>query len=449
MKKIILPLLGLLSVFAVQAQTLQTSFLSDGYSYSYRLNPAFHPEYGFVGLPGIGLTTGSYIGDFSTRDIFYKDGGETVTFMNQSVASADFLDNFKDGLNKFSTESYVNLLAIGFKTHGLYNIVDLNIRNYNSAKLPYDLMRFLKDGSTAESGSYDLSGLRAHSSTFFEIGITSSWKATRKLTIGMRFKGIIGFNNSYIDMDRLTVSNVGDQWSVKSSGVIASAYDGFKIASTPEGLIDMHNTKVGKPRGLMNGYGVGADVGILYDDSSWQLSASLSDIGCVFWFHNFYGHSPSGEINYSQRYSPHNHRGSRMDNEFSDMGDMLGDALNFTMEDEFQTLGLLPLTLRLGAKYLYLSDLSFGGMATFRYDDICPFWDIRGMVNFKPVRKVELIGSLGAGSLGVSLGAFANANLGFINVFVGTDNLVGTSGSTFLPATKGSPNFIAGLNIIW
>ena len=138
-----------------------------------------------------------------------------------------------------------------------------------------------------------------------------------------------------------------------------------------------------------------------------------------------------------------------MDNEFSDMGALLGDAANFIMEDEFQTLGILPLTVRLGAKYLYLSDISFGGLATFRYDALCPFYELRGSVNYKPVRAIELIGSLGLGSLGVSVGAFANATLGFFNVFVGTENLIGTSGSTFLPASKGTPNFVAGLNILW
>ena len=92
-----------------------------------------------------------------------------------------FLGNFKKGLNKFNSENYVNLLAVGFRSGGLYNIVDFNIRNYNRGKLPYDLARFLKDGPSTD-GTYDLSGLKGHSSTFFEIGITSSWKATRKLT---------------------------------------------------------------------------------------------------------------------------------------------------------------------------------------------------------------------------------------------------------------------------
>ena len=198
----------------------------------------------------------------------------------------------------------------------------------------------------------------------------------------------------------------------------------------------------------MNGYGVGADVGVLYDDSSWQLSASISDIGCVFWFHNLYGHSPSAVKEYSAMYTPHQ-KGSAMEREFSDIGALLGDAANFIMEDEFQTLGLLPLTVRLGAKYLYLSDISFGGLATFRYDDICPFYELRGCVNYKPVKVVELIGSVGVGSLGVSLGAFANARLGFLNIFAGTENLIGTSGSAFLPSSKGSPNMVAGLNILW
>ena len=58
-------------------------------------------------------------------------------------------------------------------------------------------------------------------------------------------------------------------------------------------------------------------------------------------------------------------------------------------------------------------------------------------------------GEVGVGSLGVSLGAFANARLGFLNIFAGTENLIGTSGSAFLPSSKGAPNMVAGLNILW
>lgn len=455
MKKYLPVILALMCLNSViEAQTLQTAYFSDDFTYSYRLNPAFHPSYSFVGLPVAGAVSGSYKGDFSLRDLYYKSGGESVTFMNESVSASDFLGNFRKGMNKFSTESYTNLLALGFRAGGLYNIVDVNVRNYTSGKLPYDLARFLKEGASGE-GSYDLSGLKAHTTSFFELGITSSWKATRKLTVGMRFKGVIGFVNSYIDMDKWTISASGNKWSVSSEGVVAAAYDGLSIAGTPSyqdpsvELIDFRHTKVGKPKGLMNGYGVGADVGILYDDSSWQISASVSDIGCVFWFHNLYGHAPSGSKTYTASYTPHHHSGETIDNEFSDMGALLGDAMPFIMEDENQSLGLLPLTARFGVKYLYLSDLSFGGLATFRYNDICPFWEARGSVNYRPVKQVELVGSLGLGSLGICAGLFANAHLGFINVFAGTDNLVGTSGSAFIPSTKGSPNFVAGLNIAW
>ena len=454
MKKTIISLLCLVGTISLGAQTLQTSYFSEDFAYSYRLNPAFHSKSSFLGLPFIGSSGVAYKGNFALNDLFYKDGGERVTFMNESVPSSDFLGKFKGKAARFSNESYNNLIAIGFKAGGMYNIVDVNIRSYTSAYLPNDLMRYLKDGASSD-GTFDLSGLRAHSTSFADIGITSSWKIGRKFTMGVRFKGVIGLVNSYVDMDRMTIRHSGSDWSVSADGVIASAYDGYRIKTMPAPydpsveLIDFARTSVGEPKGVLNGYGVGADLGILYDDSSWQLSASVSDIGCIFWFHNLYGHAPSQAHEYTAEYLPHHHRGSAMDREFSDMGALLGDAFTVLKEDEYQSLGLLPLTVRLGAKYLYLSDLSFGGLATFRYDDICPFWDLRGNVNFRPVKKVELIGSLGVGSLGATIGAFANVKLGFVNIFAGTDNLLGSSISTIYPSGKGTPNVAAGLNIIW
>ena len=453
MRKTILTLACLAACTLLPAQTLQTSYFSEDFTYSYRLNPAFHPRYSFVGLPFVGSSGLNYKGDFAIGDVLYSKGGETVTFMNDAVSSADFLSNFRKGLNKFSNESYNNIIAVGFKAGGMYNIVDINLRSYNSGKLPYDFMRFLKEGASTD-GTYDLSGLHARSTSFADIGITSSWKLTRKLTIGMRFKAVIGLVDSYIDMDRFSISRSGGVYTISSEGVIASAYDGYEIASRQVDeyalpIIDLAHTKVGKPKELMNGFGVGADLGIIYDDSSWQFSASLSDIGCIFWFHNLYGHSPSGSRSYTGEYPAHHHSGSVLDNELSDMGALLSDAMGFTMEDEDQSLGLLPFTARFGAKYLYYSDLAFGGLATFRYDSICPFWDVRGNVEYKPSKKVELIGSLGAGSLGITIGAFANVRLGFVNVFAGTDNLIGSYGSKLIPSGKRTPNLAAGLNIIW
>ena len=198
----------------------------------------------------------------------------------------------------------------------------------------------------------------------------------------------------------------------------------------------------------MNGYGVGADVGFLYDDSSWQFSGSIIDIGCVFWFHNLYGHSLSSS-SFTYDFQRHSHRGTKMANEFSDMGDLMAQALQIQKEDEYQSLQALPLTARFGARYLLYSDLSFGGLATFRYDSICPFWDLRGSVNYKPVKKVELIGSLGAGTYGVTFGAFANVKVGHFNLFAGTDGLLGLRSSNFVFPGSNYPNFSFGLNIIW
>ena len=453
MKKIIIPLLGFLCCALLPAQTLSTSYFSEDFTYSYRMNPAFHPKYSFVGLPFMGSTALGYTGSFGLRDVLYKNGGEKVTFMNEAVPASDFLERFKPGMNKFTTENYANLLAVGFKAGGMYNIVDFNLRDYSSGILPYDLMRYLKEGPSTD-GSYDLSGLHARSTTFAEIGITSSWKPNRKLTIGMRFKGVIGLQNSYVNMDNLRVSKSGNDWTVSSSGVLASAYDGIDIVTyspewaPSEKLVDLSHSKIGRSPGIMNGYGVGADVGFFYDDSSWQFSASISDIGCVFWFHNLYGHTLS-TASFDYTYTPHSHRGSKMANEFSDMGELMSQALSVRKEDEYQSLQSLPLTARFGARYLLYSDLSFGGLATFRYDDICPFWDIRGSINYKPVKKVELIGSLGAGTYGITFGAFANARLGHFNIFAGTDGLLGLRSSNFVFPGTNYPNAAFGLNIIW
>ncbi len=455
MKRLFLLFLGAAICFPASAQQLKTAYISDNYIYSYRLNPAFHPEYGFIGLPVIGSTSLTYNGDFAIGDLVRMKKGELVTFANESISADEFLGNFRKGMNRISSDLSTNLFSIGFNTKGgMYSIIDVNMRNYVDGKLPYDFLRFLKTGNTKD-GTYNLDGLRVHASSFIEIGLSSSWKVRRKVTFGMRFKALLGLTDAFIDLNRMTITRSQDSWTVRASGSIGAAYDGFRIAtdnlasSEEIEILDLKNTRIGAAKEGINGYGVGADLGFLYDDSSWQISGSVSDIGCLFWFHNLYGHTPGITWYSNVDQEPHTQGGSTAKNEFSDLGELLNDVFKFKSEYEYQKLWLMPFTARFGVKYLYYSDLSFGGLATYRYDEICPFWELRGSVETMPFRWFDLIGSIGVNNYGVNAGLFANIRILYLNAFIGTDNILGAYSRGWIPSGRHIPNVMAGLNIVW
>ena len=92
-KTLISVLAAFLCCAGLGAQTLQTAYFSDNFAYSYRLNPAFNPGFSFVGLPFVGTSGSGYHGTFNVGDaLFYRNGGEKVTFMNDAVSAQDFLE---------------------------------------------------------------------------------------------------------------------------------------------------------------------------------------------------------------------------------------------------------------------------------------------------------------------------------------------------------------------
>ena len=77
-------------------QNLRTAYFLDGYTYNYKLNPAFAPERPFVALPllgniGIGVESNMGLSTF----LYPTSDGKLTTFLNKSVGDDQFLNNLK------------------------------------------------------------------------------------------------------------------------------------------------------------------------------------------------------------------------------------------------------------------------------------------------------------------------------------------------------------------
>ena len=171
MKKVfVLFLSGLLAFGAAAdlcAQDFETGYFLGGNPYAFRLNPAFQSERGIlsIGLGQTGVGTWSNLG-VSTLLYPSADGSSVYTFLNDKVSTAAFLKKIH-ARNNLDLDLNVNLLTVGFWAGDSFFTIDFNLRSLNGVGAPYDLFRFLKEG-TQEVSSFDLSGTGFRSKTFAE-----------------------------------------------------------------------------------------------------------------------------------------------------------------------------------------------------------------------------------------------------------------------------------------
>ena len=134
------------SVVALSAQqNLRTAYFLDGYTYNYKLNPAFAPERGFFAIPalgnlGIGMETNFALSTF----LYPTYDGNLTTFLNNSVDDAFFLNKLNT-LNLVSASINESLVSTGFRIGESFHTIDLSVKADAGAVVPKDLFEFLKN----------------------------------------------------------------------------------------------------------------------------------------------------------------------------------------------------------------------------------------------------------------------------------------------------------------
>ena len=130
MKRIIIFLVAVLSaaVFQLNAQqNLRTGYFLDGYTYGYKMNPAFQGERGFLAIPVLGKTSVAVESNLSLSALLYPTAdGKLATFLHPDVSADDFLKNMKHG-NMILANADLPIIAFGFRTGKSYSTIDLSL----------------------------------------------------------------------------------------------------------------------------------------------------------------------------------------------------------------------------------------------------------------------------------------------------------------------------------
>lgn len=426
-KAFVLFLSGLLALGASSdlfSQDFETGYFLGGNPYAFRLNPAFQSERGIfsIGLGQTGVGTWSNLG-ISTLLYPSSDGKSLYTFMNDSVSSAAFLKKIH-ARNNLDLDLNLNLLTVGFWTGDSFITLDFNLRSLNGVGAPYDLFRFLKEG-TQEVSSFDLSGTGFRSKTFAEAAFGWS-RHFGKFSVGFRAKGLVGVVEAEARMKNLRMTLNEDKWEIRGQGEFNASSPALRVSRDENGEIDWGSITLDDQKVGPAGYGAALDMGVSWDVMpNLTLSAAVLDFGAMRWNREIVGRTPDSGYTWTPSDEPIDGKSDAMERELEEAGEALAGLFRFkdasgTGNAAFE---MLPFRVNLGAEYRmpFYERLSVGALYTGRGGNIFARHTGRVSLNFSPADWFSMSTAATLNRLGESFGFALNLHPAGVNLMIGCD----------------------------
>lgn len=441
MKRILLIVCAIISfVGVVKAQDgNNTSYFLSNLPQRYRLNPAYQPEYKvFIGLPGLSGISLNYLNSsFTVEDMLYKRDDSVYMDINKFYKSLH-----KRNYMYFNNEN--SILSIGVKAKKWYGTLDITQRNDFLFRYNKDLFTFLKYGNI-DHPSMDFGKLGVNMNSYLEVALGLSKQINDKLTVGGRFKVLMGIANVHMtdsDLDIVTEADgtmkLHSRQNIRISAPVQIRnertgqpfplnepieWDDFDFDTDDLGVSDFLHAK--NP-------GFAIDLGGEYKwDERLKLFASLTDLGFIRWGnkennYNFYQDADflweGADISNSLNKNNEGH--ISVDSAFQKITDDLKDNFRLKSKGGSYTTMLSP-KLYLGATYQLNRTFDVGGL--FRASLVNGMFipSLTASANGRLIRNISasVSYSITRGSY-VNLGAGLTAKLGPFQLYVETDNLL-------------------------
>jgi len=438
----------------------------DGYLYKHTMNPAFYASKGYasVGVGNISLNTQSNLG---VSTFFYPtSGGNAEFFLSDNVPSSTFLGKLRQ--NNFENASLgEDLLSFGFWTKkNNFHSFSASLQVMESVSAPYNLFRFMKEGSTNGTG-YDMSGLSGRMRAYAQIAYGMSVPINDNIRVGAKVKGLLGLIYMDTKFNKFDVTLSGERWSVSTDGeLIASNVPATQNSdSVPiSDVFDLDNIDLDNMR--PSGFGAAVDLGAMWQALPWlEVSASIVDLGFLHWsldtrmstngsweYTGFDNIDPMGDGSYQDQ----------LDAKF----DELDNIVEFHPSEAGSPMDILPATVYVGAKASPNSWFSAGLLGTARLEGKYSWAELRASANVEPKHWFGVTASAAYGSFGPKLGGALNVRLPILALFVGGElssfhfvsnnpngsNKIGdlVKGESFLvPRDNLNLNLVVGLNVVF
>ncbi len=442
----------MLGWFAISAsaQMVNSAYFTESYDHRHIMNPAFAPQRGVIDIPVLSNINIGMNGNFGLGDFLYKYDDpfgeyDLVTFLHKSIDGRRFVDNLPKNLKtKMSLD--VPILGFGFYQWGGYNTFGIGMHGNLGIRTNKNLFDFIKNGQSFDGVlRYDMSDTRVDLMSYFDVSLGHSREVTDKLTMGAKYKLLLGIACQKIHYDKLVVEASDDQWIVDANGESVTSVNGLETGTEKGDYLDFGNFEI-DPSGI-SGFGMGLDLGIAYKLlDNITLSASIINLGWINWKNSLVGQA------FNEPYIYEGFQNMGRDNDIEDQIESLTDDLEelFKFNDagkENSTTWLSP-TLNVGAEYVLpqYRDLSFGLLSSTTFRSSYTYTEVRGVANISPLSWFDASLSGALSNYGPSWGVMLNFHTNTINFFVATDCVPGEISPQFIPINKLNMNINFGLS---
>lgn len=424
------------------------------------MNPALRPNQGYLvvpALPNVGANVET--NKLNLDNLTFKGSeGKRVTFMHQSVGVDQFMNKLSDN-NHLNADVNVKLFGYGFFKDDQFWNIDLGVRTQSDINIPKPFFGLLKRGFEQDKQSvYDLSNLSATGNSFIEVGVSHSRLfLDNNLSLGARVKLLGGLADFNLNAKKLNIEAGPDFWLAKSQVTFKGSAPGIDPTYDDDGFID------GADFGnfTISGYGVGLDIGAVYEMkhllptlSGLKVSAAFNDIGFIAWGKkNSVSMRSSGDDVIVEQptdyYSKEN--GSSLSDVFEDAFDDIKKAVNLQEDGPRKSrTTALRMNMNLGAEYeIYKNKLSVGALYSSRFGNYFTTSELTVSANGRLASWVST-------SVSYSFLHSAFNTFGFalhlapakgVNLFLASDFIIPHVSSDFIPTTSKALNFQMGISI--
>ncbi len=438
---------------AIIAQETYSGYFVDGYTYRFRMNPAFgNDSTKFVSIPGLANLNVAARGNLHVKDVFYNINGQTTTFLNPEVSVQELMDNLSDN-NKVGADINITLLAGGFKAWGGYNTISINARVNANAQVPKELFRLLKQG--VENTTYDISNLGAHADAYLEMAFGHSREINKNWRVGGALKFLLGGGNIDAKLNNAKLTLGQDSWSIQSDAEIRSSVKGFYYKTDVNEDTGHEYVSGADVDGAgLNGFGMALDLGAVYTlNNDWQFSAALLDFGFIHWNNDILATTGGSKTFETDRYT-FNVNDDAL-NSFDNEWDKIKDDISALYElDNCGDMGgrtkMLAATLNFGAQYTLpvYRKLNFGLVNTTRIQGDYTWTDFRLSANVAPVKMFSASANFALGTYGAGFGWMLNYHYTGFGLFMGMDHTLGKLTKDGVPMSSNA-SFNLGMNVLF
>lgn len=451
-KQILRALIVVLTVGTIQAQPVaKIGYFMDNATHKHLMNPALVPARGYLSYPVLGSVNVDLRSNLNLTQFLYPGAGANdpmVTFLHESVTANQFLSQLNPE-NYFDLNQRLSIISFGSYFGRSFWTFEVATRINASVNIPKPFFEFLKSGMSSSQGNrYEIRDLKVGAGALVESSLGSSFMIGENIRLGVKGKLLLGGVRADAGLDEMIIDMKPDQWTVSSKGLINVYGAGIEFVNDADGVIE--NFDYATPN--IAGMGYAFDFGACWRPLDFlEVSAGIIDIGKVSWNKTY---NRVARSQGSATFSGLDNLGSDDTSEEDPLKDITDDLLEmaqFREVNESDNLieSLIP-TLNAGVEAGVLDNrISLGLLYTNRMIPGNPLSEITGVLNFKPLKGLNIAGSYSLlNGVQETFGLALGINLLIANVFIACDYIPTRIATGIpIPLTNASTHIQLGMSI--